>query len=353
MKRVAIWGAGALGEFTIKQIEAYFSKIICIKAVLDSNDGLSGKVLLGHKVQAPEASMIKELDYIFVCSKSYQEISGVLIQRYNVSPQNIIRVVCYWPEGVDLEPRLKWEKLSFEFEEGDGESLINEIKDSYGILNSLGMEFVTDKAICMKIDRGFRLTHDYLRLYERMLPEREKNVRLLELGCGTGASLKMWKEYYKCGQIVGIDIDKNATKFEEERVDVIIGNAATLELKDKLCTKYDAFNVIIDDASHAWGDIRTSFELLWDVLESGGVYVAEDICCGSYGSFPQYPPQILDSIPIIDYFKYRLNILQSPKDWNPEYNTDKFYMYPTQIRKIEREIDCVSFIHGSIIIRKA
>lgn len=109
---------------------------------------------------------------------------------------------------------------------------------------------------------------------------------------------------------------------------------------------------LIDDASHAWGDIRVSFENLWKYVERGGLYIIEDICCGSQGSFPDYPPTIWDSQPIFDYVMDRTKIMNFAPDWNPEFNRYHFEHLPNQIQKIERELDNVQFIHGAIILRK-
>jgi hypothetical protein len=133
---------------------------------------------------------------------------------------------------------------------------------------------------------------------------------------------------------------------------VVIGNAAEKDIADQLGEVYKGFDIIIDDASHAWGDQRVTFENCWGLLSQGGYYVVEDLVCGSLGAFPNYPPKVVDSQPFINYVKDRMDILNWCPDWNPEYNRNHFEQLPDKIQRIEREIDSVMSIHGACIIRK-
>ena len=55
--------------------------------------------------------------------------------------------------------------------------------------------------------------HSYLSVYEQMFNIlRNRKIDLLEVGISSGGSLKMWREYFLKGKIIGLDVDKNAIK---------------------------------------------------------------------------------------------------------------------------------------------
>lgn len=180
----------------------------------------------------------------------------------------------------------------------------------------------------------------------------EEDFTLLEFGCLRGQSLRMWQEYFDKAQIVGVDLDEETKKNQDTRIDIYIGNATAVKTYEDLTGKYKNIKVIIDDASHAWGDQRTSLELFWKALSNGGYYIIEDLECGALGAFPEYPPQNIDSQPFFDYMLDRIRILQWPIDRAPKYNREQYKNYPPFIQELEDSIDMVVFIPGAIIIRK-
>jgi len=192
-----------------------------------------------------------------------------------------------------------------------------------------------------------------LRHYDFLFQSFRKNkFNLIEFGCAGGSSLRTWKEYFPEAEIYGVDLDENAKKLEEERIHILIGNATAKETFNEFKNKIGSAFIILDDASHAWGDQRRSFELFWDLVEPGGFYVIEDLVCGTLGAYPDYPPEVLDSQPFFEYMQDRSKILRWCSDWQPEENSYHFDHLPEQIQKIEREIDMCVFIPGAVIVRK-
>ena len=65
----------------------------------------------------------------------------------------------------------------------------------------------------------------YFPIYERHFREFVyKPVTFLEIGVWRGGSLQMWKRYFgPHARIIGIDIDPECKKFEEDQVEVYIG----------------------------------------------------------------------------------------------------------------------------------
>lgn len=134
-------------------------------------------------------------------------------------------------------------------------------------LDRLAIKHGTDKS---------SLEHGYTRWYEQYLaPWRDKPIKLLELGVWNGASLRMWRDYFTKGTIIGLD---NARRdVDTNGCIVAIGEQDSKTSLDALASMFAPFSVIIDDASHISSKTIRSFELLWPHLAPGGLYVIEDL----------------------------------------------------------------------------
>lgn len=112
---------------------------------------------------------------------------------------------------------------------------------------------------------------------------RDRPVRVLEIGVGGfdspeegGGSLKMWRRFFPRGLVYGLDIfDKSA--FDQPRVKTLVGDQNDPEYLRSLVRAHGPFDIIIDDGSHLNEHIRTSFDTLFPLLQSGGMYVIEDL----------------------------------------------------------------------------
>ena len=119
--------------------------------------------------------------------------------------------------------------------------------------------------------------HGYTEEYGKIIPETGK-YNLFEIGIWHGDSLRMWHEYNPELYIDAIDIDVETRKYDKEinNVNVFIadqGNIKELE-RLSLCTEYD---FIVDDGSHRYEDILTSYKVLYPKLKDGGYYFIEDL----------------------------------------------------------------------------
>ncbi len=126
--------------------------------------------------------------------------------------------------------------------------------------------------------------HHYADRYERHLSaRRHEPLTLLEIGIGGqhgpttgGSSLRMWKEYFARGQIVGIDIH-DKSPHAEERITVLQGDQSDAPFLERVCAEYGPFDVIVDDGSHICDHVIASFRALFGSLTPGGIYVIEDL----------------------------------------------------------------------------
>ena len=221
-------------------------------------------------------------------------------------------------------------------------------------LHEIGIKYNTDKAWSRINKKGVKVYgHNYLKYYELFLQSlREHKFTLVELGCYTGASLKMWKEYFPHANIVGVDLDESLKKLEEDRISFICCDATSSDLPEKIVHYGQHIECIIDDCSHAWGDQRRTFEMLFPMLADGGYYIIEDLECGSMGAYPDYPPKVLDAQPFWDYAIDRARYLRVSRRRHPEEKRPYFDQLPPHIQEIEKSIDMAVIVPGAIIFRQ-
>jgi hypothetical protein len=100
----------------------------------------------------------------------------------------------------------------------------------------------------------------------------------LEIGCGQGGSLQLWKRYLgPFAQIVGIDIVEACKGFEEDQIAVRIGSQANFSFLDSVLAEFGPPDVVLDDGSHVMSHVRASFARLYPRMSPAGVYMVEDL----------------------------------------------------------------------------
>jgi SAM-dependent methyltransferase len=150
-------------------------------------------------------------------------------------------------------------------------------------------------------------TH-YFPIYERHF-SRFKNTScvILEIGCGQGGSLQLWKRYFgPHADIVGVDIEPACKEFEEDQIRVFIGDQSDPVFLNRLLDEIAEPDVIIDDGSHVMAHLNASFDVLYPRLAKNGVYLVEDLHTayweeygGGYlkpGSFIERCKSLVDSL---------------------------------------------------------
>ena len=149
-------------------------------------------------------------------------------------------------------------------------------------LDEIAVKYRTDKASVPYTDQVYsypsHTAHHYTAVYDRMFsPLRDKPVALLELGVCTGASMRMWADYFahRDSKLVGIDIDLSLLggTISDPRVTLHEGDQSDTNLLGPPSRQFD---IIIDDASHVSSKTIESFQAWWPYLRDGGVYIVED-----------------------------------------------------------------------------
>lgn len=166
--------------------------------------------------------------------------------------------------------------------------------------------------------------HRFTPHYDRHLkPLRDQVVRVLEIGIGGydnvtpgGGSLKMWKRYFNRGLIYGIDLfDKSHVN--GTRVQALCGRQDDPGFMAEIAERYGPFDVVIDDGSHINEHVRTSFELMFPHVRSGGFYVIEDLWTSYLPGWGGHPKPGADSGTSLEFVKAMVDALHYEEQPDP------------------------------------
>jgi SAM-dependent methyltransferase len=119
----------------------------------------------------------------------------------------------------------------------------------------------------------------YFPIYERHFKDFVyKPLTFIEIGCGLGGSLQMWKRYFgPHARVIGIDIDPECKKFEEDQIEVHIGQQQDVQFLQSLIDEVGTPDIILDDGSHLMSHIVASFRFLYPKVAKNGIYMVEDL----------------------------------------------------------------------------
>ncbi len=125
--------------------------------------------------------------------------------------------------------------------------------------------------------------HWYCQHYEHhFAPLRKKKIVLLEIGIGGyadphagGRSLRMWRSYFRRGQIYGIDI-ADKSPHNEKRILTFQGDQSDEKFLRQVIARTGTPDIIIDDGSHLNKHVIQTFHILFPLLAENGIYAVED-----------------------------------------------------------------------------
>ncbi len=127
----------------------------------------------------------------------------------------------------------------------------------------------------------------YFEVYDRHFSKyRGKEVVIVEVGVYHGGSLKMWKNYFgDKAQIIGIDINPECKKFEEDNIKIYIGSQEDRSFLTQLKQLAPKIDILIDDGGHSMKQQITTFEEMYHHLSKDGVYLCEDVHTSYFEEF--------------------------------------------------------------------
>jgi hypothetical protein len=116
-------------------------------------------------------------------------------------------------------------------------------------------------------------THQYLNFYESLFATlRDKELNLLEVGYGSGGSIRLWEDYFINAHITCIDII-NVASHHSGRVKIYMKDINDID-PDFFTEKFD---IAIDDGSHYAADQINFINLIYPCMNPGGLIIIEDV----------------------------------------------------------------------------
>jgi SAM-dependent methyltransferase len=136
---------------------------------------------------------------------------------------------------------------------------------------------LTRLAAGTRTDKGMR-GHFYTELYDIFfLPMKKTATKILEIGIGSGDSLKMWRDYFPRATIFGIDIFPK-TELDSDRIKTFVADQADRTQLHSFVGQFGGyFDIIVDDGGHHMNHQQISLGFLFKYLKPGGYYVIEDV----------------------------------------------------------------------------
>lgn len=170
---------------------------------------------------------------------------------------------------------------------------------------TLWSDFLTNKK------RGIHKWKHYFPIYERHFARFvNSSVTIMEIGCGGGGSLQMWKQYLgPHAQIIGIDIREECKKIEEDQISICIGSQSDLSFMAETVENLGIPDIVVDDGSHLQTDLIATFEFLYPKMPKNGVYLAEDVHTSYWSAV--YQGGLRKPSTFVEYCKNRIDDLNA------------------------------------------
>lgn len=157
-----------------------------------------------------------------------------------------------------------------------------------------------------------KFTLGYTRVYDNIMRrDKDNHISILEIGIFTGASLRMWHEYFRNAKVCGIDngrlvpnagikvswVNENMSEDDKRLLNkssVVKTDFSWIENDRIKCATADqrcgeqlesafqyfganSFDYIIDDGQHFQEHQQVSLGLLFPKIKPGGYYIIEDV----------------------------------------------------------------------------
>jgi len=147
-------------------------------------------------------------------------------------------------------------------------------------------DLLTELANLYASDKGTRSPNDgsyhgprlhFTPIYsEYMVSKRMEKLNILEIGVGSGPSLKIFYDYFPNSTIHAIDV-VDQSRHNNERVKTHICDQSNKVQLTNLMKEIGEVDIIIDDGSHVISHQQISLGVLFPYLKSGGQYWVEDL----------------------------------------------------------------------------
>ena len=146
----------------------------------------------------------------------------------------------------------------------------------------------------------------YFPAYDALLQSyRGKPITFVEIGVLNGGSLFMWRSFFGPeARIIGIDLNPDAKRWEEDGFEIHIGSQSDEAFWQKTLAEIGPIDVLLDDGGHTFRQQIITCEQVMLSIKDGGLLIIEDTHSSymsefggpSTRSFVSYAKNIVDGI---------------------------------------------------------
>ncbi len=152
--------------------------------------------------------------------------------------------------------------------------------------DSVGYERLNSLAVACGADKGSQY-HNYTKVYAQYFDKiKDKTFNFLEIGVHKGCSVKLWEKYFSKANLYFIDITWDALEYTPTRAKLFLADQSDPQkLKNVVSQIPGGLDIIIDDGGHTMEQQQVSFKTLFPYVNSGGLYIIEDLHTSYWSSY--------------------------------------------------------------------
>lgn len=123
----------------------------------------------------------------------------------------------------------------------------------------------------------------YFEIYDHIFNHyKKKKIKFVEIGVFDGGSLFMWRDFFgDQAEIVGIDLNPEAKKWEKYGFKIFIGDQSNPVFLKSIFDKLGKIDILLDDGGHTNEQQIVTTNVALNYIKNGGLLVIED-CHTSY-----------------------------------------------------------------------
>ena len=143
-----------------------------------------------------------------------------------------------------------------------------------------GEKFINQYNQPIKRDSNFKIQgHNYAKFYdEYFFEKKDKELNILEIGSFYGNAAAALYFYFKKAKIYSADIFPDLFSYTSNRIkNFYVDSSSEKSISQNILKKDKKFEIIIEDACHAYKDQIISLFMLFPMVSSGGIFITEEL----------------------------------------------------------------------------
>ena len=143
-----------------------------------------------------------------------------------------------------------------------------------------GEKFINQYNQPIKRDSNLKIQgHNYAKFYdEYFFEKKDKELDILEIGSFYGNAAAALYFYFKNAKIYSADIFPDLFSYTSDRIEnFYVDSSSEKSISQNILKKEKKFEIIIEDACHAYKDQIISLFMLFPILSSGGIFITEEL----------------------------------------------------------------------------